>query len=230
MVRRRGGRMGKRWRKGKGRKYSRRFVKRSSKYSRPVHYFKEKCILPQIGASPGSTASGIITFHISDLLNFPSFKNMFDLYRLKGVKVQIMPKWTQQPLEGPGSVGASNIYLPNLYIAPNSDPYVPAPTSQSDLMNDDGAKVYRLGPRIINYYLRNPTPKIMDSANANPIPLTFSKRISPWLTTGGNSQTIDQSSVAHYGLRWYFDASNSGQANVACDVFATYYFQCKEQD
>lgn len=193
-----------------------------------VHKFKETTIYPG-GLSVGgnTTSAGIMTFGLNDLQNATNFKALFDLYKITGVKVRLVPRWTTvDPLASQNGIAG----LPILYIAENRDPYVPAPVSLNDILNDDGVKIIRL-TKPVTMFLRNPKAEIKDvSGNSLPFQFNSSKAmLQPWLTTGGNLQSVDQSSVLHFGYRWFLD-NNLCQADTNLQVFYTLYFSMKEQD
>lgn len=192
-----------------------------------VHYFKENCQLTSITVPANNTVSGIITYKLTDLLNSPSFTNLFDLYKLMGVKLRLITQANVSETtftNAAGQVGS----LPMLYIAPNRDPFVPAPASVGDVLNDDGCRIIRF-ERPYKTYLKSPKPLIKDSEGAN-IPLQLGTKSSQqfWLTTGGGAQSVDQSAVQHYGHRYFL--VNQTAAPLIVQVYATYYFSMKEQD
>lgn len=198
-----------------------------------VKRFKEMCQITDVSAVAASTGTGVMKFKLNDLTNAPNFKQLFDLYKLTGVKVKLVPQYNSADV-GPNASGAID-YLPQLFIAPNRDPYVPAPTSVADILNDDSCKVIR-GGRIISLYLSNPKPELkansQDGLTQFFMPIQFnssSRALQPWLATGGNGQVQDQSGIDHFGFRWFVDNTQSA---VACwwRVYATYYFSMKEQD
>lgn len=226
-IRRRGGRRGLRKRAvRRGKSYV--AVGRRGLVGSGVHRFKETCLWSgTISAPNNNTNQGLMTFTLNDLVNVASFKALFDLYKITGVKVRIVPRWSS------GDVLAAQLGqagFPMLYMAENRDPYVPAPTSVGDILNDDGVKIMRLN-RPYSMYLKNPKPEIRD-ANGVSLPFQFnssSKALQPWLTTGGNAQSVDQSIVPHSGYRWYLDNTLCSQP-VTFQVYTTYYFTMKEQD
>lgn len=174
-----------------------------------------------------ANGQGVMKFQILDLNNFPSYRNLFDLYKITGVKIKIIPRFNVSETATPNATGQAGT-LPVLYIAPNRDPYVPAPVSAADILNDDQCKVIRL-TRPINMYLKSPKPDITNGAGSIPLQFGTGKAFQPWLTTGGGGQTVDQSNVSHYGYRWFLSNGN-GLQEVVLDVYATYYFAMKEQD
>lgn len=196
-----------------------------------VHWFKEQAQISSLTCLANNDAYGTMVFQWAALNNIASFRNLFDLYKLTGVKVKIVPRFSVGESSVAGGTNALGQMgnLPMLYIAENRDVYVPAPTSIPDVLNDDGCKVIRL-TKPVNLYLKNPKAALQDSEGHN-MPFQFnssSKALQPWLTTGGNAQIIDQSAVPHYGFRW---AINNLSGNpLSLDVYATYYFSCKEQD
>lgn len=184
------------------------------------------CQLTSVNIPSGSDQSGIFTFKLTDILNAGSIVSLFDLYKISGVKLRLVPlvnMSSDSPANAAGQIGS----LPMLFIAPNRDPFVPAPLSVADIINDDGCRVIRL-ERPYKTYLKSPKPLIKDAAGVS-VPVMTGVKQQFWLTTGGNSQTIDQSSVEHYGFRYLF-TNNSSVASLTVQVYATLYFSCKEQD
>ena len=190
-----------------------------------IHRFKETCELTQWSCAAGSTQFGIQTFKLNDLFNAGQFKNLFDLYKITGVKLTIIPRFNQASV-GEASNGPVVNSLPMLYIAPNRSPWSTAPTSVQDILNDDGIKIVPLD-RKYSFYLSSPSPRLLDGA-ANGVPVQLDKKTKPWLTTGGNSQDVDQSGVEYYSHRWAI--SNIGSSGIYTDVYATYYLTFKEQN
>lgn len=217
------------------RRYGRRRVIRRNVPN--VHRFKEMYQLPSLAASPTSSTYGVITSNLNGLTNAASIKSMFDLYKITGIKYTFLYRANIADTQGAGS-GASG--LPLLYLATNRDPFVPAPTGVPDILNDDTCKVYRLGTGNgkISWYVKAPKPDMSAEAIVPGGPnLVVTQNIQfgvgakwqPWLTTGGNAQTLDQSGVNHFGVRYVFENLDAIQAQNV-QVFATLYFTCKEQD
>lgn len=212
-------------------RYVRKGVRRIRKPISSVHRFKEMFKFADIGAGPGAFASGVLApAGISQLTNSASFINMFDLYKITGIKYKIVPRFNSS------EVGAySTTSLPQLYLATNRDPFCPPAATVGDILNDDTCKVHSLS-RPISWYVKAPKPDmsvaitIAEQQYVAPQnwQLGVSTKYQPWLTTGGGNQSLDQSALKHYGLRWALD--NYNPFSVSVDVYATLYFQCKEQN
>lgn len=194
-------------------------------YGGQVHRFIEKTQLPSIGVSAGSSAPGVITYKLNDLTNAASFKSLFDLYKLTGVKLTFIPLFNTSQTSDLNTLSQAGT-LPMLYVAPNRDPYVPAPTSVADILNDDGCKIIRL-TKPVSMYIKSPKPNLLTDSGAA-IPLQTNVSTQFWLTTGGNGQVVDQSSVPHHGHRFFL--TNNATSEVVIQVYAKYYFAMKEQD
>lgn len=193
-----------------------------------VHTFKESCELVSWSAAASSNTYAVQTFQASNLLNWGAFRGMFDMYKITGVKLTIVPNYNVASVQE-SETGLSGLLnpLPLLYIAPNRSPWSVAPTSIQDVLNDDGCRIIRLDKKV-SLYLKSPSPQILDAVG-NGVPLQFNNNTRPWLTTGGNSQLVDQSNVQYYGFRYALQ--NQFNTNgLGVQVFATYYFKCKEQD
>lgn len=191
---------------------------------RGVHKFVEKVQLPSISVVPGTTY-GTMTYQISQLINWNAYAGLFDLYKLKAVKLTMLTLANTSEVMLNNGVLQSGA-LPMLYLAPNRDPYVPAPLSIPDVINDDGCKIIRFS-KPASFYLSNPKPNIVDSTG-DQLPFQFNVPTQPWLTTGGNAQTIDQSAIKHYGHRYAI--TNSSSVDLVVQVYAKFYFEMKEQD
>lgn len=194
-----------------------------------VHKFKEWTPAGTITCAAASVQGGIMAAAINQLTNQASIAALFDLYKITGIKFKIVPSWNVglNTTMGPG--GSS---LPNIYVAPNHDPYVPAPTSISDILNDDGVRILR-PTRPFSFYIKNPVPRVF-LKDGQDVPYIansgYGAKNRSWLTTGGNAQLVDQSNVPHYGLRWLIDNEYNASTSVEMKVFMCIYFMAKEQD
>lgn len=211
----------------RGKRVSRRT--RRIRSSPSIHKFKEMYKLGPVGAPASAIGSGVLAPKgISELANVAHLTGLFDLYKITGVKYKIVPRYNSAD-------PSATITLPMIYLATNRDPFTPAPSSVGDILNDDTCKSYRLD-KPISWFVKCPKPDMSISFDIGGTQyvgpqqwqLGVATKYQPWLTTGGNNQSLDQSARAHYGVRWVVDNFNSFPVDV--DVYATLYFQMKEQD
>lgn len=222
--------------RGVARKFRGRMAMARRRMGAPsVYKFKE----PYFGSStvinvgPNNLGSGIIVGQLSQLANFASYKNLFDLYRITGMKVTFLPtanvaSTSVQDINAPGGGWVIPGQLPYLHIAPNRDPLIPAPVNVTDILNDDGVKTVRLD-RKRSFYIKYPKADVLMPDGTTHLPLIFANKIQPWLQTGGNSASVDQSALKHYGFRWVIDNTYNNNT-YAVDTHITLYFQLKERD
>lgn len=207
----------------------RRFNRRVGGYRRGlggVHRFKEWYDGGTITIGAGSTQGYTLTTQAASLGNWGSYRGLFDLYKITGMKLTLVPTHNSSDFSAGNGSG-----IPMLYIAPNRDPYVPSPVSVSDILNDDGVKIIRF-TKPVSFYLKNPKVDLQDASGSS-VPLQFnssSKAMQPWLTTGGNSQTIAQDTLKHYGFRYFVDNVINTAQPFQWAIYVKLYFSMKEQD
>lgn len=194
---------------------------------KPFHTFKERVQIASITAGANNNTSGILKYQISDLTNWQAYQGLFDLYKITGVGVKLVPKWNSSDANQPGALNQMGT-LPMLYIAPNRDPYTPVPANAADVLNDDYCKIIRLS-RPVNLFIKSPKPDITNGAGSIPFQFGTTRPFQPWLTTGGGNQSVNQENVSHYGHRWYI-ANGNGNFECVVDVYLTYYFTMKESN
>lgn len=227
----------------KGRKYGKRkggmrrknYRRRALRKLKMVHHFKEMFRTTDITIPAGSTANGVLSCSLSQLVNQANFTGLFDLYKITGVKWRFLYKFNS------ADTASTTVALPTLYTAINRDPFVPAPVTIGDILNDDTCRIHRCDGLVGKggIYIKSPKPDMTGAVvvEGNPTggivtqqwQLGTSSRQQYWLTTGGNGQALDQSGVKHYGLRYFADNTSNLTAQVI-EVYATLYFSMKEQD
>lgn len=193
--------------------------------------------LPLIPVAANSTTYGVIHFNLNQLTNQASFKNLFDLYRITAVKCSFMFRNNSADT----NLALNTGQLPILYTAINRDPFSPPPISVADVLNDDTCRIHRCDSLVGKggIYIKSPKPDMTSLVYAGGEPtggsviqqwnLGVGNNKQYWLTTGGSGAPLDQSGVNHYGIRYALD--NLGNANPQeVQVFATLYFQMKEQN
>lgn len=191
-----------------------------------VHRFKEWYDGGGITIGAASTQGFVLSTQIASLVNWSQFKGLFDLYKITGMKFTLIPSHNVSDFTAGNGSG-----IPMLYIAPNRDPYVPSPTSVGDILNDDGVRIIRF-TKPVTLYLKNPKADILD-ADGKSIPFQFnssSKALQPWLTTGGNLQTVSQEFIKHYGFRYFVDNTMNTAQPFTWTTYVKLYFTMKEQD
>lgn len=191
-----------------------------------VHRFKEWYDGGQLTVGALTSQGYVLSTQIASLLNWTQYKGLFDLYKITGMKFTLVP--THNVSDFSSGVGSGT---PMLYIAPNRDPYTPSPTSVADILNDDGVKIIRF-VKPVSLYLKNPKPDVQD-ADGKSVPWQLnssSTALQPWLTTGGNTQSITQEFTKHFGFRYFVDNTINTAQPFMFQTYVKLYFSLKEQD
>lgn len=199
-----------------------------------VHKFKEWVQLPDLTCPAGAVQGGVLSPSIDQLTNWTSYRALFDVYKVVGIKFKFLPQFNTAYVSNGLSPGTSQGTLPFMYMEISHDPWAPAPATVNDILNTDGLTIKRL-ERPFNKYVKAPVPIVSwtDASGVvsqQTIINNNSASQRQWLTTGGNTQKIDQSASPHYGLRYLLDNQYNTDYNLQFRVFACFYFIMKEQD
>lgn len=200
---------------------------------RMVHHFKERFRTSDIIVPATSGVGNVLSCNLQQLTNSTSFINMFDMYKITGIK------WTFIYRQNSADTTSGTSAIPLLHVATNRDPFAPPPANVADILNDDSCRTYRMDRPKVSWYVKAPKPDMTTNVTLDGVlqPATVvtqwnygvSSKFQPWLCTGGNSQALDQSKVPHFGVRYYVDNATNLTAG-SIEVYGTLYFSCKEQD
>jgi len=205
---------------------------RRSIYGKSVYHFSEPyaagagTAVPLINVAANSNSGGQMTFALNNLTNIASYRNLFDLYKINKVQIKILPFANVNPVNQTG-IGPGQGSLPLLYIAPNKDYWIGAPSSTSDVLNDDGVRVLTVS-KPITLTLKAPRPNVLDLSGNTINYGILPNKVGQWLSTGGNNAKIDQTNVQYYAFRWWVENYNSSA--FIPQVIVKVFFSMKERD
>lgn len=201
--------------------------KRANKKTRltdsKIYSFKRTCELKAFSGSTNFSDNAIydntgrytgnFRFSLDDLPNYLDFANLFNQYKITGVKLKFIPvAGTESTVAAPG---LSVPQLNPLAICITRGALNLAPTF-SQMMQQQDVKVMSSN-RPFTLWVSKP------QAYAPADSITQAVMINPWIDAG-----VTQA-VHHYGVQYCFE-SNTGSGtttSVAYRVFATYYIKCK---
>lgn len=201
-----------------------------------VKRYKETYLKPQTLVTPGTTLGGRISCALNELGNVNGFNILYDLFKVTGMKIKLIPKINSNTNFSQDGVQLQN-NLPMLYIAPNRNPLTPNPTSASDVLNDDQCRAIRFD-KPVTLYLANPKPDQILYASADgssvgrvvgQLNASSSKYQSWYPTAGNNSIQTQYTGMFWYGFRYWVDNGGSS-TTLAFDTIVTEYVMFKEQD
>lgn len=180
-----------------------------------IHFFKRTFILP---TGPYSVSDSIslagLNFQLASLPNYTEFTNLFDQYRINGVRVKII--FTKNESTTNTSVTTNLIPIMGTCIDYDN---ASAPINVNEVLQYETARVHRMDKPIVRF-LR---PKVDQAL------------YSGAFTSYGNMRTwidSDSPTVQHYGLKWYTDGTGGGSVLGTTvigyfTVYVTMYIACK---
>lgn len=153
-------------------------------------------------------------FNLSSLPNVAEFSNLFDRYKIMGVKLRVMF------LQNSQDVGTSTtLSIPIIHYVYDCDD-ASSPTSESEMLQKNFLKTRRLD-KPFNYYLK---PKATSEVFASPSSTGYAVSKAMWID-------MNSPNIPHFGLKAWI---SNGQATPSSTVigrfriYATYYIALRD--
>lgn len=185
------------------RRMMRRRVYRNRRLRRtPVHLVKRvvKSTLP-ITYNANTTFSYIVK--LNDLPDYSDFTNLFDQYKISGVKIEIIPRGNESSLSSSQSTQVMSVIDRN---------GLANPFTENQLLQYQSLRKTPLFRRHVRYYKPAVLTPALDYNATNPFPLS---KVNQWIST-------ENPDVDHYGL-YGFVPDPGFEANITMDVYTTFY-------
>lgn len=175
---------------------------------------------PGLDANGTYQFGGAMQFQMDQMLEYADYVQLFDKYKIKGVKVTIIP--LGQPSTNATTVGLANTNYATIAIAVDNDD-ASLPTSWNQIAVKQDCKIKRLS-KPVSVYIRNPkiAQQIYDGATS-----AYSPTVG-WIDS-------NYPSVPHYGLKFFirecplpaYPTGGNG-ANVMFRVVTKFYLATKD--
>lgn len=214
--------LGKRKRIVSGRRYSKRVNRRSllrSGISRglrvsrnPTYSFVRTVAGSTISTQTASATYGAMVFKLSDLDNYTEFTNLFDRYRICGIKVTFEPNITGFD----ANAGANAFTLPMLLTAIDHNDSA-TPGSMAELMQYRTLKKTRAHVTHSRYF----KPAVLTSAYESAVATAYIPKWKQWLT-------CDDPATPHYAIKYGISAYSDVEFTVSWRTYIKFYFQTKD--
>lgn len=176
---------------------TRRSVMKSAvKIKQPVQYFKRTVYLPTWNApASGADRFTVLNFRLNQLPNVTEFTQLYDQYKICGVKVEVIPQFDTATQTGTGTTPtAQHIVSQNWNVIDYDDTVTP--TSINDLLQYQNCKRCPSN-RVMKRFLK---PKFSDQIFASGAFAGYRP------AKGFIDCTYDN--VEHYGMKFCFGNSN----------------------
>lgn len=170
----------------------------------PVQYFKRTyAVQGWLFAPAGTDTFGVIQFNLSQLPNHTEFTQLYDQYKIKGVKVKLVPKYNSVDITSPGSTQLLTVID---YDDAN------APTTINDLLQYQNMKM-TTSNRIHGRYL---VPRSNTEVSNSGLGVASAPK-RQWLDCG-------YPTVQHHGIKYGVVAPAN---DTKFDLYITYYLAFK---
>lgn len=194
-----------------------------------IYSFKRTCELPPYNYEAGiwqrqasnvvnnNTAQlyyrGIFKFKLDDLPGFSDFTNLYENFRITGVRLRFLP-YLGTEATAPATTGTVMSPLA-LCIDRGANDAIGVNPSFTDLLQNQDCKIYS-SHKPFSIYIAYPM------AHTPADGVTQTVLTSPWLDSEVNGQVVD-----HHGLKFCFQENTSVDRCVSFRVYATYYIKCR---
>lgn len=200
------------------RRASRRYSLRSgpsrglSSSRSPTYNFVRTIAGSTISTATAAATYGALTFKLSDLDNYTEFTNLFDRYRICGIKITFEPNITGFD----ANAGATAFTLPMLLtVVDHNDSANPG--SMADLMQYRTLRKTRAHLTHTRYL----KPAVLTSAYESAVATAYIPKCKQWLT-------CDDPATPHYALKYGISAYGDAEFTVSWRTYIKFYFQCKD--
>lgn len=167
-------------------------------------------------------AGGIFTFSIDEVPQLSQYNNLYTKYRILKAQVILLPNFAVQDQNQAEANGASTIPLAGMgriVYAVNDTAGALPPTSEADLLKDNGCKIVPLSTKGIVRMSCRPTPVFTDSNGVQ------AAQTRKWLTFSNVASPFDPK---HYGISWWYSQPLLGTGfatNNTLNVYVKLTFQ-----
>lgn len=184
-----------------------RMYKRVSLYKKPVS-IKRSLVLTSTVINNQFQGNGI-AFKLSDIPNVNDIINLFDYYKIVGVKLKFI--YSHNSSDAGATFGIPNLVYTYDYDDAN------LPLNEDALLERNTTKIRRMD-KPISMFIR---PKINNEIYNNGV-------TSGYALQKGTNPYIDcnNSSVNHFGLKYGIVLNAAQTANGILKLYATYYIKC----
>lgn len=181
-------------------RFRRRF-RRTSRLTQtsPVYRYKKTVNVQSITSGTGGT-SRAYSFNLNDIPNISTYCDIYDFYKITGVKVLFCPRQTE-------TQGQTYLGMFHYVVDYNDNNSV---ESAQEIMSRQGARMRYMVGRPFSIFIK---PRIATMAYESGASTGYYATLPKWMNTNDNT-------VPHYGLKVFLTEPSVG---TTTDVYLTYY-------
>lgn len=175
---------------------------------RPV--FTETFSLPSLPVPFGGGGS-VLVFNMDMLPQLAQYQNLYQKYRILKASVLLVPEFTsfeQNQAENNDALSRTSFGQPRVAWAINDSPAVTVPTSELDVLKDNGCKI-----RPVTKMLRMACRPVPSTKDANGVQMTLRYKYINLLASGN---------VDHFGISYWISQFQSSNTATSQNIMVRY--------
>lgn len=150
-------------------------------------------------------AGGVFYTTFSAIPQAASYAALYKQFCIKKLQVSLMPRLNSYDPNTAGSVGLS-YWAPRIAYSIADTPAVVNPTSELDVLTDNGVKVLTMGNKPIRMTCYpKPSISVISGADGNPVAVRQRKQV--WFNQRNTEVANDGWSVPHGNIRYWISAN-----------------------
>lgn len=184
-------------------------------FQRNHHFFKRTCTYGSWYPVSGPLT---LTFKLSDLPGYTDFQNLYDEYKIYGVKVRLIPHYNQ--LDAAPAIAAGYDGMTNIVTVIDQNDDTPLATF-NEALEFQTSKIHQYTTSLKRYFV--PGVQLWPAGVTG---FTQTAGVTrQWLTMPDVNSGFTPD-VKHYSFKAIYD-SNSGTVSEQYQVYTTFYFACR---
>lgn len=181
--------------------------------------FTETLKLTNLNTGTTGTAAGLLAVAMTQIPQVGDYQALYNQYCIRSVQFIVMPEYDQYDSNNASTATTAAVTAPRFVYAINDSAKQIAPSTEQDVLSDNGAKI-RMLDKPIKVRFRPVAQVSVTDSNGNQV---FETRKNRWLS-------FDDIGVAHSGLAWAMTQTvpNGTLALPGCVVYAKITFSLRD--
>lgn len=181
-----------------------------------THLFK-RSFTSTVNIQKSANTTGCFAFTLSQLPDYSEFTNLFDQYKVNGLKYEFIPRFNS--IDQTAATGGE--FYSAIDRTDND-----APTTLNQMLEYQSIRKTPLTRKHVRYFKPGvPTaiyPTVDDPVSGSVFPIAAAVKLSPWISTDASNSGSNSTQIEHLGLKFFCNQTNA-TANTTMDVICTAY-------
>lgn len=209
---------------GVRRRYASMYQGRARKFQ---GYSNMRTFTETLAAGSISTQSGgVFKVSMASVPQISDYATLYSQFCIRRLKVMLLPRYGQSDPNAALSLTGPGIYDSRLAFAVNDTPVKLSPTSEIDVLTDNGCRVVQ-GTKKISIRC-DPKPDIALLDNATGIPAAIRSSKETWFNFRNSTTGTNGENVEHGGISWWLSGNPAVASLPVYDVYYKVTFSVRD--